>query len=163
QYVLADGISELTLAFPASLEPRAFWWNRRELPSAPTRTGVDGTSRYDLVLADRAGSGARLLTIDYLAKVAPAAHAGAAYALETPRFPDELSSAEVRWQIELPFNQHLFTEPEGFSAGYRWRPGRPFWSREPEWTEELLERWVGPQAGLSPWSEGAAENRYVFS
>lgn len=163
QYVLAEGISELSVILPAALEARAFWWDRRELPVTPVLTTATGDARYDLVLPDHVAGGARLLTIDYLAKAWPTVRSSAVYSIETPRFPGELRSADVRWQVELPFNQHLFTEPDGFSAVYRWRPGRPFWVREPDWSTDMLERWIGPQADLSDWAESAGENRYVFS
>src|SRR5436309_8241171 len=43
------------------------------------------------------------------------ARLGMAYTLDAPRLSEEQSAAEVRWQVELPFHQHLFTEPAGFS------------------------------------------------
>ncbi|HEY2251360.1 MAG TPA: hypothetical protein VGH74_09880, partial [Planctomycetaceae bacterium] len=35
QYTLADGISELSVAFPRHVEPLAFWWNRKPLQAVP--------------------------------------------------------------------------------------------------------------------------------
>src|SRR5436309_14580776 len=72
---------------------------------------------------------------------------GMAYTLDAPRLSEEQSAAEVRWQVELPFHQRLFTEPAGFSPEYRWHSGKLFWSREPESSAADLERWIGAGAG----------------
>jgi hypothetical protein len=63
--------------------------------------------------------------------------------------------------VELPPHQHLFTEPDGFSPEYRWRSGRLFWARHPEWSVADLEDWIGA-SGPSLTAAASDGNRYVF-
>jgi hypothetical protein len=162
QYKTAEGISEMSVAFAPHLEPVAFWWNRRELRVAQAASSRDGTTHYEIVVPDRAAASERLLTIDFIERAASPARLGMGYTLDAPRLSEEQSAAEVRWQVELPFHQHLFTEPAGFFPEYRWRSGRVFWSREPESSAADLEQWIGAGAGPNAAFGSAGGNRYVF-
>src|SRR5262249_16378643 len=55
QYRLAEGISELSLAFPPHLEPVAFWWNDRELRAGPGTPTADGAAWYEIQVDRAAG------------------------------------------------------------------------------------------------------------
>jgi hypothetical protein len=160
---VAEGISELSVTFPPALDAVAFWWNGEEKRVEPAGSSADGTTWYDIRVPDRAVGAERLLTIEFLAKSASPGRLGAGFALEAPWLSDDQSPAQVRWQVDLPHQQHLFTEPAGFSAEYRWRSGRLFFSRECEWSAAALEDWIGAGAGPAI-SAGAADgNRYVFA
>jgi hypothetical protein len=163
QYALAEGVSELSIAFPRGVDPMAFWWNRRKLRAVPAAVSSDGMTRYELVVADRATNGDRLLTIDFRTKNQDGGRFAAVYTLEPPQLPDDLRAAQVYWQVELPYHEHLFTEPAGFAPEYRWKAGRFFfWSRESSMSIPQLEQWIGSLAGPDPLPDLAGENRYLF-
>ncbi|HMC10128.1 MAG TPA: hypothetical protein VKH44_02515, partial [Pirellulaceae bacterium] len=163
QFTLAEGISELSVAFPPDLEPIRFWWNRRELRAVPIAQGAGGTTHYELDVAERVARGDRLLTIDFLTKNLDLSRFGAHCTLQAPQLPEDLRASQVYWLVELPYHEHLFIEPEGFSPEYRWKPGRLFWSRESQMSVADLEQWIGSQAGPGPLPVSAGENRYLFS
>ncbi len=162
QYTLAEGISELSVAFPRDLEPIAFWWNRRKQRAVPVGQAVDGVTLYEIDVADRAANGDRLFTIDFMTKNLDLGRFGAACTLSAPQLPEDLRASQVYWQVELPYHEHLFTEPDGFSPEYRWTAGRFFWSRESQMSVADLEQWIGSQAGPPPLPVSAGENRYLF-
>jgi hypothetical protein len=76
--------------------------------------------------------------------------------------PEDLRTSQVHWLVELPYREHLFTEPEGFSPEYRWKAGKPFWSRESQMSVADLEQWIGSQAGPGLQTDLTGENRYLF-
>jgi hypothetical protein len=160
QYRVAEGISELSVMFPPHLKAVGFWWNRDPKRVEPAGSSADGTTWYDIDVSDRA-AGERLLTIEFLAKSAPPGRLSPDCTLEAPWLSDDDSPAQVRWQVELPHHQHLFTEPAGFTPEYRWRAGRLFFSRRPEWSPADLEQWIGAAAGPAIAAAGDG-NRYVF-
>ncbi|MGE5193899.1 MAG: hypothetical protein ACM3U2_15505 [Deltaproteobacteria bacterium] len=163
QYRLAEGISELSVTFPANLEPIRFWWKDEPKRVEPAGKSADGTTWYEIRVPDRAAAGERLLTIEFLEKSASPGRFGAGFTLAAPWLSDDDSPAQIRWEVELPHHQHLFTEPAGFSPEYRWRSQRLFFSREPESSSADLEEWIGGGAGPAVAAGAADGNRYVFS
>lgn len=165
QYELAEGISELSVAFGPQIEAVAFLWNNsdRKLHVETAASAPDGTTNYNLILNASGRGGAHLLTIDYLAKSTSMPRLSAGYVLEAPRLSEEQSAAQVRWEIDLPVQQHLFTEPSGFAPDYHWRSGNWFWSREPDFTVAEMDEWIGAAAGPDFPPGPAGGNRYVFS
>ncbi len=152
QYRMAEGISELSLAFPENLNPVQFWWNQRPLPFEPGVKSADGTTYYEIALRGRTAAGERLLTVEFMPKAALPSRFSEAYVVEAPRFSDEQMAAQVHWLVELPLNQHLFTEPAGFAPEYRWRADRFFWSRQltlsrSEMSDTDLQAWIVAATG----------------
>ncbi len=161
QYRVAEGISELSVAFPPHLKPVGFWWNGEQKRVEPAASSTAGTTWYDIDVADRSAR-ERLLTIEFLARSAAPGRFSPGITLEAPWLSDDQSPAQIRWQVELPHHQHLFTEPAGFSPEFRWRPGRLFFSREPELSAAELEQWIGAAAGPAIPAPADDGNRYVF-
>jgi len=161
QYQLVEGISELSVAFPPGIAPTAFWWNRRELSAVPAARSPDGTTHYEIDFSGGLPTRDHLLTIEFQSQNQKQSHLGTAIILDSPQLPDELRAAHVYWQIVLPAQQLLFTQPEGFSLESRWRAGRPFWSREPDLSPAELERWIGSQVGPPPLATPIGGNRYL--
>lgn len=161
-YNLAEGITELVVAFPPGVIPTAFHWNRDEISVAPPVKSSDGGTQYDIVIPEASNVSERLLTIGFTGRSGGPSRVSTAYAIDAPTFPDETGGGQVLWQVVLPFDQHLFTEPAGFAPGYRWRSGKPFWSREPDLSAPSLDQWIGASAGPSgaPMPDGG--NGYVF-
>jgi hypothetical protein len=162
QYRLAEGISELSLAFPQHLEPVAFWWNDRELRAGPGAPASGGATWYEILVPDRAPAGERLLTIDFLTKLPPPSRLSSGFALEAPWLAEDESPAQVRWEVDLPIHQHLFTEPSGFAPEFHWRPGRLFWARHTDMATADLEQWIGAGSGPPFAAVSVDGNHYVF-
>lgn len=162
QYKIAEGISELPVSLPAQIEPLGFWWNDTPIHVGPAARSADGATEYEIVLPEDRPARGRLLTIDFLERTGVPSRLSAGYVLSGPQLSDVQSAARVHWQIELPYQQHLFTEPELFFPEYRWRAGRPFWSREPDLSIADLEQWIGAVAGPPLAAGPAGGNRYVF-
>jgi hypothetical protein len=162
QYRIADGLSEISLAFPPELEPVAFWWNDVELRPGRGAKSTDGTTHFDLRLPDGAAQRGRLLTIDFLANTRTAARAGTAFSLSAPRLSDEQATARVYWFVSLPPHQHLLTDPERYSPLYRWSSRRLFWSREPDLSTADLAKWIGAADGPPSRPVLAGGNDYLF-
>ncbi len=162
QYEIADGLLEISLAFPPELEPVAFWWNDGELRPGRGTKSTDGTTHFDLRLPDGAGKRGRLLTIDFLAGARTVARVGTAFSLAAPRLSDEQATARVYWFVSLPPHQHLLTDPERFSPLYRWSPRRMYWSREPDLSAADLAKWIGAAGGPAPRPGPVGGNDYLF-
>jgi hypothetical protein len=162
QYRLVEGISEFSVAFPAGIEPKSFWWNRRELYAVPSTSSADGTTHYEVDFSGGPPSRDHLLTIEFQSQTRGQSRLGAAITLDSPKLPDELRAAQVYWQVVLPAQQLLFTQPEGCSLESYWRSGRPFWTREPTLSTEELQNWVGSEAGPTMTAAGGG-NGYLFA
>jgi hypothetical protein len=164
QYRLSEGISELSVAWPRNLDATdvEFWWNRGELAVGPAISATDGTLFYEIIIPDRTGTADRLLTINFRSRVTTPSRVGVSYSLPAPRFSDELRIGQVYWQVELPYKEHLFTEPAGFAPEYRWEFGRSLWTREPDMSDLELQQWIGTAAGPAPLTVRPGENRYLF-
>ncbi|MBI3866886.1 MAG: hypothetical protein HY290_33820 [Planctomycetia bacterium] len=163
QYRLSEGVSELSIAFPAGLEPTGFWWNRGELAVGSPADAADGTRLFEIVIPDRTSSADRLLTITFRTHARHAGRFGADYALRAPQLPHDLRTSQVYWQVELPYQEHLFTEPTGYAAEYRWEFGKLLWAREPDLSDLELQQWIGTAAGPALQSVRPGENRYLFA
>jgi hypothetical protein len=164
QYRLSEGISELSVALPRDLDATEleFWWNRSELAVAPPVVAADGMLLYEIIIPDRVSTADGLLTIDFRCRARDGGRFGASYSLQMPHLPEDLRIGQVYWQVELPYHEHLFTEPAGYSPDYRWEFGRSLWSREPDMSELDLQQWIGTASGPAPLAVRAGENRYLF-
>jgi hypothetical protein len=81
-------------------------------------------------------------------------------AFEFPRLLPGAWTRRIYWQLILPANEHLITNPDGFTGEFTWSWAGGFWRRTP-----LID-----QAGLESWSGAAARdglpdraNIYLFS
>src|SRR5262249_15202981 len=87
---------------------------------------------------------------------------GVAYVLEAPRLPDDLQTAQVYWLIDLPYSEHVFTDPVGFAAEYHWQLSRSLWGRVPDLSELELQQWIGTSAGPASPGHHGADNQYLY-
>jgi hypothetical protein len=80
-----------------------------------------------------------------------------------PEFPHLGRNVWVRrmyWQLVLPVDEHVLTNPEGFTGEFAWEWQNYFWGRRPLLDQEQLEVWVGATS-RSPLPERV--NTYLFS
>jgi hypothetical protein len=165
QFRLSEGLAELTVGWPGNqgITDVEFWWNRVELVPGPATVAADGTFFHEIVIPDRAVSADRLLTINYRSRVGQANRLGSGYSLPAPRLPEDLRIGQVYWQIEIPFKEHLFTDPVGFAPENHWKFGRFFWTRDPDLSDLDLQQWAGTAAGPPPLAVHTKVNRYLFA
>ena len=111
------------------LEPTGFWWNRNHLTVGQPTAVSEGARLYEILIPDHAATTDRLLTIGFREKKRDSGRFGAVYDLQAPRLADDLQTAQVYWLIELPYHEHLFTEPAGYAPEYHWEFGKSLWAR----------------------------------
>ncbi|MBS0266207.1 MAG: hypothetical protein JSS02_30030 [Planctomycetes bacterium] len=165
QYRLSEGVSQIQVTLPRELRTSdiEFWWNRNELAVTPELVADSGMIRYDILLPERSGSSDRVLTINYRSRIGTASRLGSAYRLIAPHLPDDLRLGQVYWDVELPYQEHLFTVPEGYASAFRWEFGRTLWSRHPEMSDQELQAWFGTASGPAPPTIRPGDNHYLFA
>jgi len=80
--------------------------------------------------------------------------------LDFPRLGTQTWLRRMYWQLVLPVNEHLMSNPEGFAGEFRWQWRGLYWGRRPLLDQSQLETWSGAttRAALPEQS-----NAYLFS
>ncbi len=146
QYQIAGHVATIVVGFPAEIEPAEFFSDGRELEAIPFTEASGGMKQYRLEFSDEADRVARLLTINFHSRVASRFVWSESHRLSGPQFPANVWIEEIRWEVRLPANQHLFTIPQGYSPQFCWQRDGIFWHRSvrPEYAD--LASWIA--AGL---------------
>ncbi len=181
-YRITGGWALLRMTTLPGMNVTNLWWNGTPLNVVP-RIAANGGNEYEIMEWDlptskpratpRTGSQDQLLTVTWHMEGQLLHRFTDKLQMPAPRFP-ELSTTETLWEVTLPQNQHLFSEPVGFAGEYRWQFNFPIWQRVPARTRDELRQWVQAEDGpvLTPADEIPAEekqnnhdgrNRYVFS
>lgn len=80
--------------------------------------------------------------------------------LEFPRLGPDVWVRRTYWQLVLPTNEHMVTNPDGFTGEFTWDWHGYFWGRQPLLDQGQLETWVGA-VSRPPLPDRA--NVYLFS
>ncbi len=80
--------------------------------------------------------------------------------LATAEFVDDVWSRQTYWQLVLPENSHLLSDPPGANGEFTWAWQRFHWGRKPTWEQPDLERWCGATRQPVP---PRHSNRYLLS
>jgi hypothetical protein len=80
--------------------------------------------------------------------------------LDFPRFGVPSWMRRVYWQFVLPTNEHLISNPDGFTSEFHWGWADYFWGRQPLLDQEQLESWSG---AASRAALPERMNQYLFS
>lgn len=80
--------------------------------------------------------------------------------LAFPLLDRDVAVRRMYWQVALPHDEFLISEPQGLSPEYVWRWHGVYLARRPLWEQNFLENWCGAQheAELP-----ASSHRYLFS
>lgn len=111
----------------------------------------------------RAASDEHLLTIEYEIAGFGLGRVVEQNRLLRPQIEPDLPVRETIWEVVLPGNRHLFTEPEAITPMYTWQRQSWFWSRTSSVSEDDLWRWIKTTDDVSPADPTARGNRYVFT
>ena len=77
-----------------------------------------------------------------------------------PQFEDEAWMRRCYWQLILPADEHVVTDPDGFNAEFCWRFLDYYWGRRPLMDLTQLENWIGiPNRASTP----PLVNIYLYS
>lgn len=124
---------------------------------------VESGAQYRVELGFEGGS-SRLLTVNF--RTAEAFHFGWSEhrQLLLPQFPSDVWVEHLLWEVHLPFTQHLFLPPFGYSADYQWKRFGVVWRRVPLRGGPQLAEWFGPQYELPELPAGPGDGHvYQFS
>lgn len=163
EYQIEGRLSAVELQFGSNVLPEFFWWDDTKLTAEQIHEVESEAGHYRLELAAAPQSGQHLLTVDYHSENAAPFGWGQRHELSAPRFPSDVWVEQTVWNVVLPFNQHLFTNPTGFTPQFRWQRSTVFWDRTPEAAYADLESWISASKGPAERPEFSEGNSYTFS
>lgn len=161
QYRLSGAAQDLLVTLRPGVQPVAVWWDRQKIKLPLPRVDESGESRYQFVPVRSPGS-RPVLTIETTTPGALLSRFTGQLRLTAPQLPNDLPVLECQWQVTLPGARHLFSDPDGFAAEYRWLPYGIFWSRYPNRTSDELETWIGEAPPLAVPANPDSGNVYLF-
>lgn len=160
QYLISGPVSTIVLILPPDVVPEEFWWNQKKLNPEQIHRLERRRDEYRIEVVADPDSDGGLFTIDFRSQRAEPVDWAADHTIEAPQFPPNVWAEQTVWQIVTPSNQHLFTNPAGFTPLFEWTRGGVFWSRVPRSEDRNPDRWIS--AGPPQRSEFASGNSYQF-
>jgi hypothetical protein len=166
QFRIEGAVSAVSLILPPGrIALDAAWWGPRQL--TPAEITVLDADRGFLRFKDSTipAAGPHLLTVDFHSTTAAPLQWSRPHQLVAPRFTPGVWVEESIWQVSLPGNQLLFTQPAEYTPEYRWQRRGLLWSRQPlaTHTGPELDEWIGTAGGPAEGFEIAPGNSYRFS
>jgi hypothetical protein len=162
QFRLASAAPRLMVAFPPQVAPSEFYWGQQKLGAAQAAPVAGKPGTYRLLAPDGQDTRPPLITIVYQQQYAGGFSNTGTHRLAAPRVGDAASPTETVWEVSLPQDQHLFTQPEGYRPLYRWQRERFFFARKDNLPHEALVRWIGAIDGPTETSLPTGMNQYKF-
>ena len=160
QYQIAASDQSLTLMFPESIRPDAFWWDRQKLTADQIR---QQGSTWSLSIDSDSTAGPHILTVDFHGLNPSTFDWTAQHKLDWPLFPKGVWIEQSVWQITLPLNQHLLTIPAGYTRHFQWERSGMVWRRNPGSSAAELNRWLDSSKGPETPEVLASGNTYQFT
>ncbi len=100
---------------------------------------------YTVELRSRQEYGPRLVTL---------------HRLTPPQIEGSSALSQVYWQLILPSDEHVVSEPMQLTSASEWQWLGVFWGRQPLKSQAELEDWSGASQQIAP---TAAQNQYLYS
>lgn len=162
RYVIVGDVSEIVVGFPSTIVRRRIWWNETELSHDSLSEGPPGSGDVRIAIPDGVSSDSNLLTIEFHSSE-PLDTTFAPRVLFGPEFPSHVWTDDVLWKVVLPWNEHLFTVPVGYTPRFRWERNGVFWNRDCDPEYESESQWLQHLRGPKE-LEGVIEgNSYAFT
>lgn len=134
EYAIREAPQSIRLALPEQAAAVECLWNGSSLP---VRRGVEtsghevsGEHVVTLPVAEDALTAGRL-TLRYRTARARRPGLVSTYAVEFPRFGDEVQVERTYWEVVLPPGEQLYSPPVGFVPQYTWERETLLWARQP--------------------------------
>ncbi|HVW01483.1 MAG TPA: hypothetical protein VHB77_14120 [Planctomycetaceae bacterium] len=162
QFRLASAGQRLTVVFPPQVTPMRFYWGQELLKSAQAAPVSGKAGAWRLLAPESQDTKPPLITIEYQQESAGWFGNTGMHRLAAPRIGDASSPAETVWEISIPQEQHLFTQPEGFRPLYTWQRDGFFFARKDELSHDALAQWIGALDGPAESNLATPSNQYRF-
>lgn len=153
----------LPISFSLGIVPTSFHWGAQRLVAAETGEDAAGNAHYEIDLPDRPRDDERVLVVRYRSQDSGGWSIAAHQRMSAPRLPPDLWISQTLWEVLLPANQHLFTEPANFTSQNKWQRAGLFWQRVPDATPIGLSDWIAGKNEVTALTEMSNGNRYVFA
>lgn len=163
QLRIAGKASVIVLSVPESTAIDGCWWNQLELGNEVV---TSQSRRWELDVRDLLQDGdadQNLLTIEFHSDVRSRFGWTGLHSVDWPRLPDNVWIEQTVWEVILPADQYLFTNPVGFTPQFEWRRVGVFWEREPHPRYEDLDDWIRAEDGPPKLTATPGGNAYQFS
>jgi hypothetical protein len=164
QFRIDGTVSSVSLILPPDkIVMDAAWWGSRQL--APDEIIILDADSGFLRLEDSEipSAGTRLVTVKFHSAKAAPLQWSRPHQLVAPHFTPGVWVEESIWQVSLPGNQLLFTQPAEYTPGYRWQRRGLLWSRQPLPSHAGLDEWIDTADGPAEGFEIPPGNSYRFS
>ena len=164
QYRIAGDAADLTLFIPDGIEVEGLWWGSRPMAPGDEVRELNASPRtMQLTPRDAAADKEQLLTVNFRSKAASPLGWSDMQRFDSPHFPADVWVEQTAWDVVLPYDQHLFTRPRGFTPQWQWQRDLVFWSRMPRGPFADLDQWIVAVDGPPARDDLSLGNSYVFS
>jgi hypothetical protein len=156
-------VSNVVVLIPAGLRVEAFWWNWQQLAEADVVPLESDAGGFRISRQHERGKDESLLTVDFHSKSGSRIAWSDEHRFDCPSFPADVWVEQSVWELVLPYDQHLFTRPAGYSLQSYWKRDAIFWSRVPRQSYADLDQWISAAGGPPQRNEFSQGNSYVVS
>jgi len=162
--------TRLAIHLPRNTTPVRFAWNGQPIqPAQLIDTATERRVELDLSrVSDVRDAGARKpraehhLIFEVQSDSDGPSHFVTSHRLPAFLFGPDVVVRDVLWEVVLPSNWHLFSEPFGLSPLFRWQRSGVFWTREAAATKDELIRWLSDERNVPDSRFDSGGNRYLF-
>lgn len=161
QYRIRGETREFLIRLPEWIAIEKLWWNER--PLIPFASVANSNPMSVRIPADVESSDGGLLTIDFHSTAPARFDWSERHRIEWPQLGDSTWIDQTRWELTLPPDQHLLTQPDGFLPEFEWRRAGLLWHRLPRARSNDLGSWIGSADGPPDPEYSQSPNRYQFA
>lgn len=149
----AEAALDVTLPAGAAEDRIAVWVDQRQVVPRISRPAAGNAAaplavRVELAVGkpprSAAASGTRTHTIELLYEVAASSGPLGAHRWEPPRIEGAVWQMRTLWEVVLPRNEHLLSDPDGFTPEYSWQ-----WDAGLRWGDLEILPILGRRPALS--------------
>jgi hypothetical protein len=139
------------------------WWQDRRLDASEIVVVDELRGEYRFEDANSSRIDNRLLTLEFHSQGARPLSWNREHQLASPEFAPGVWVEESIWNVSLPVNQLLFTEPSNYTPRYQWQRRGILWSRQTAASHSGINDWIGGEEGPVLTFGNSTGNSYRFS